>query len=109
MLDAPATIGALGAGALCACAVLAADRESVDLDIGRWTARFRARATAVGNVAAARRHLAREIERAGWRKTPEHVVLAATAASLCLGALGAAVSPVVAVFGFVGGCIACSL
>ncbi len=109
MLDAPATIGALGAGALCACAVLAADRESVDLEIGRWTSRFRARATAVGNVAAARRHLAREIERAGWRETPEHVVLAATAASLCLGALGAAVSPAVAVFGFVGGCIACAL
>src|SRR5258708_20312471 len=109
MLDAPVTIGALGAGALCAGAVLAADRESVGLDIGRWTARFRARAGAVGNVAAAHRHLAREIERTGWRETPEHVVVATTTVSLCLGALGAAVSPAVAVFGFVGGCIACAL
>src|SRR5260221_11967822 len=109
MLDAPVTIGALGAGALSACALLAAERESVGLDIGRWTARLRARASAVGNVAAARRHLAIEIERAGWRETPEHVVLAATTVSLCLGGLGAAISPAVAGFALFWGCFALAL
>jgi Flp pilus assembly protein TadB len=107
MLDAAVVVGAVGAGGLCACAVLVVEREPPHVDVGPWTGRLRARVGAIGNVAAARRRLAREIERAGWRETPERLVLAAAAVSLCAGVLGAALSPAAAIFGFLGGCIAC--
>jgi Flp pilus assembly protein TadB len=55
------------------------------------------------HVGAVRRRLARDIERAGWRESPERVAVVAVAASLCLGALGAALSPMVAVFGLLAG------
>ncbi len=60
------------------------------------------RVTRIGaalHVDAGRRRLARDIERAGWREPPERIAVPAVAASLCLGVLGAAVSPVVAIFG----------
>jgi Flp pilus assembly protein TadB len=57
------------------------------------------------HVTAARRHLARDFARAGWHETPERVVVMAGALSLCLGVLGAAVSPVVAILGFFAGCV----
>jgi Flp pilus assembly protein TadB len=107
MLDAAVVIGAVGAGGLCSCAVLVAEREPPHVDAGSWTGQFRSRVGAVGNVAAARRRLEREIERAGWRETPERIVVAATAISLCAGVFGAALSPAAAIFAFLGGCIAC--
>ena len=109
MLDSAVVIGALGAGGLCSCAVLVAEGDPTAVDAGRWTARFRARVGAARNVAAARRRLAHDIKRAGWRETPERVAVAAAAVSLCVGILGAALSPAVAIFGFLGGCITCAV
>jgi Flp pilus assembly protein TadB len=107
MLDAAAVIGAVGAGGFCACAVLVAEHEAPHVDVGPWTGRLRARVGAVANVGAARRRLAREIERAGWRETPERVAASATAVSLCVGVLGAELSPAAALGAFLGGWIAC--
>lgn len=109
MLDAPVAIGAVGAGALCAAAVLLVDREPAVAGAGRWTSPFRARAGAVRKVAAARRRLAHDIELAGWRETPARIATAATVLSLCFGLLGAAVSPALAMCGFLGGCVTCVL
>jgi Flp pilus assembly protein TadB len=109
MLEAAVVIGAIGAGGLCACAVLVAEREPPSIDAGRWTGHFGAWVGAVRNVAAARRRLARDIERAGWRETPERVAVVGAAVSLCVGVLGAALSPTVAIFGFLGGCITCAV
>ena len=72
-------------------------------DFIEWIRRYRKRVGAALPVGAVRRRLAHDIERAGWRESPERVAEVAIAASLCLGALGAAVSPVVAVFGVIGG------
>ena len=109
MLDAAVVIGAVGAGGLCACAVLVAEREPPHVEVGSWTGQFWSRVGAVGNVAAARRRLAREIERAGWRETPERIGVAAAAIALCAGVVGAALSPAAAILGFLGGCIACAV
>src|ERR1700693_1186856 len=109
MLDSAVVIGALGAGRRCSCAVLVAEGEPTAVDAGRWTPRSGARVGAARNVAAARRRLAHDIERAGWRETPERVAVAAAAVSLCVGILGAALSPAVAIFGFLGGCITCAV
>jgi len=98
-------IGAVGAGGLCSFAVLVAEREPALVDAGGW----KARAGAVRYVAAARRRLANDIERAGWRETPERVAMAAAAVSLCFGLLGAAASPAVAICGFLGGCVTCAV
>jgi Flp pilus assembly protein TadB len=108
MLEAAVVIGAIGAGGLCACSVLVAEREPSLVDAGGWKARLGARG-AVRNVAAARRRLARDIDRAGWRETPERLAVAAAAVLLCAGVLGAALSPAVAICGFVGGCITCAV
>jgi len=112
MPDTLAVIGALTAGALCSGGVLAAGQDrfgraragrSSGVDTGR---RFLGKGAGFGGivvVAAARRRLARDISRAGWHETPERVVVTASALSLCLGALGAAVSPIVAILGFLAG------
>jgi Flp pilus assembly protein TadB len=106
MLDALVPVAAIAAGALCAGAVLVAERERQGADVGRRIGRYRAQAAAVLHVGAARRRLARDIERAGWRESPERVAVVAVAASLCLGVLGAAVSPMAAIFGLGAGCVA---
>ena len=93
---------ALAAGALCAGSVLLAD-FAPSPDAREWIARYRSRAGGALHVGAARRRLARDIERAGWRESPEHVAVVAIAVSLCLGALGAAVSAVVGFFGLIAG------
>jgi Flp pilus assembly protein TadB len=97
---------AITAGALCLGAVLVAEHETPGPDIGRWIGRNRSRVGAALHLGAARRRLARDIERAGWRETPERIAVVAIAGSLCLGVLGAAVSPVVAILGLVAGCVA---
>ena len=106
MRDVLVVAAAITAGALCTGAVLVAEHEATGPDVGRWIGRCRSRVGAVLHLGAARSRLARDIERAGWRETPERVAIVATAASLCLGMLGAAVSPVVAILGLVAGCVA---
>jgi Flp pilus assembly protein TadB len=56
-------------------------------------------------VFAARRRLARDLERAGRRVDTERVLLAAFAIAACVGLLGALASAGVAIFGFVGTCV----
>jgi Flp pilus assembly protein TadB len=109
MPDAALVVSAIGAGGLCACAVLVAEREPPTLDAGRLTVAVRARESASRTVAAARHRLARDIERAGWRETPEPVAVAAAAVPLGVGVLGAALSPAVAIAGFFAGCISCAV
>jgi hypothetical protein len=58
------------------------------------------------HLSVARRRLAREIARAGWRDTPERVVTVAMAVAVCLGVLGASISPALGILGFFGGCAA---
>lgn len=109
MPDALVAIGAIGAGAFCACAVLVAERERPAVDLDRWTVRFRSRIGVVRTLVAAGRRFARDVERAGWHEAPERVAIAATSVSLCLGVLGAAISPAVAIFGFLAGCVTCAV
>jgi Flp pilus assembly protein TadB len=96
---------AIGAGALCTGAVLVAAREPARADLA-WLARKQMEIAAVMRVGAARRRLARALDRAGWSETPERIAVMAIAIALCLGALGAAVSEIVAMFGVLGGCVA---
>lgn len=107
MLDAAVVAGAVGAGGLFACAVFAIEREPRHFDAGPWIGRMLVRIGPAGNVAAARRRLARDIERAGWRETPERVMAVGLGVSLCAGVLGAELSPAAAIFAFLGGCVAC--
>lgn len=95
---------AIGAGTLCTGAVLAAAREPVRSDIA-WLGRRRIAIAGEIRGTAARRRLARDFERAGWRETPERIAVMTIAIALCLGALGAAVSAVVAIFGVVAGIV----
>lgn len=97
---------AIAAGALCTGSVLLAERATPGPDIREWMGRHRSRVGPALHVGAARRRLARDIERAGWRESPERVAVVAVAASLCLAAFGAAVSPMVAIFGLIAGCAA---
>jgi Flp pilus assembly protein TadB len=106
MPDVLVPAAALVAGALCTGAVLLAEYATPSTDVQEWIGRYRSRVGAALHIGAARRRLARDIERAGWRESPERVALVAVAGSLCLGACGAAVSPVVAVFCAVAGCAA---
>lgn len=106
MPDVLVPAAAVAAGALCTGAVLLAEYATPSPDVRERIGRYRSRVGVALHVGAARRRLARDIERAGWRESPERVAVVAVAASLCLGAFGAAVSPVVAVFGLVAGCAA---
>ena len=96
---------AIGAGALCTGAVLVAAREPARADMA-WLGRLRIEIAVVMRLAAARRQLARALERAGWNETPERIAVMAIAIALCFGALGAAVSEVLAMFGVLGGFVA---
>lgn len=106
MPDALAVIGAIGAGSFCGAAVLVGASDQVGLDIGLWLERQRAGLGALLHVASARRRLIRDIERAGWRESPERVAVLAIVVALCLAVLGAAVSFAVSILGFIGGCCA---
>jgi Flp pilus assembly protein TadB len=97
---------ALAAGALCTGAVLFAEYAAPSSDVRERIGRYRSGVGAALHVGAARRRLAHDIERAGWRESPERVAVMAVAASLGFGVLGAAVSPVVAIFGVIAGCVA---
>ena len=104
MPDVLVPAAALAAGALCTGAVLLAEFATPDPDLRERIGRYRSGIGVALRVGAARRRLARDIERAGWRESPERVAVVAFAASLCLGVFGAAVSPMVAFFGLIAGC-----
>jgi Flp pilus assembly protein TadB len=104
MHDPLVVTGAIGAGSFFGVAVLVAAYERLGHDAGRWLARRRAGLGALVHVAASRRRLAREIERAGWRESPERVAVLAIAGAMCLAVLGASVSFAVSILGFIGGC-----
>jgi Flp pilus assembly protein TadB len=106
MLDVLVPAAALAAGGLCAGAVLLAEHAEPSSEIRNLVGRNVMRIGGALRVGAARRRLARDVERAGWRESPERVLVMASAASLCLGVLGAAASPAVAMFGAVTGVIA---
>lgn len=106
MPDVLVPAAAIAAGALCTGSVLLAERASPNGDIREWMGRHRSRVGAALYVGAARRRLARDIERAGWRESPERVAVVAVAVSLCLAAFGAAVSLVLAILGLIAGCAA---
>jgi Flp pilus assembly protein TadB len=106
MLDVLAPAAAVTAGALCSGAVLLVEYATPRPDVRDWVDRIRSRFGAALRVGVARRRFARDVERAGWREPPERVAVLAVAASLGLAVLGAAVSPVVAIFGFVAGGVA---
>lgn len=109
MLDAAVVGGAVGAGGLCACVVFVAERDPRHVEVGPWIGRLPARLGLVANLAAARQRVARDIELAGWNETPEHVMAVAAGISLCVGVLGAALSPAAAILAFLGGCVACAV
>jgi Flp pilus assembly protein TadB len=100
MPDPRIVIGAIGAGGLCGCSLLAA--QGAYPEIAAWLAHQGSAITTLRPVFMARRRVARDLERAGRREAPERVLLAAFAIAACVGLLGAAVSAVVAIFGFVG-------
>ena len=102
MPEALVAIGAIGAGTLCGGAVIAAGYEGLGLEVAS-IARQRSGLGAALHVAAARRRLARDLERAKWRGSPEGIAVLAIAAAVCLGLLGAAASLVVAIIGFLAG------
>ena len=96
---------AIGAGALCTGAVLLAAHEPAREDFA-WLARRQSEIGAHLRVARARRRLVRDLERAGWRETPERITVMVVATASCLGALGAVVSSIAATLGVLGGCVA---
>ena len=106
MPDVLVPAAALAAGGLCAGAVLLVEHATPSSDIRKSVGRNIMRIGVALHVGAARRRLARDVERAGWRESPERVLVMALAASLCLGVLGAAASPAVAMFGAAAGVIA---
>jgi Flp pilus assembly protein TadB len=106
MPDVLVPAAALAAGALCAGAVLLAEHAKPSSDIRKLLGRNVMRIGGALHVGAARRRLARDVERAGWRESPERVLVMALAASLCLGVLGEVASPMVGMFGAVAGVIA---
>jgi Flp pilus assembly protein TadB len=97
---------ALAAGVLCTGAVLLAEYATPGPEVQELIRRSRSGIGAALHAGAARRRLARDIERAGWRESPERVAVVAIATSLCLGTFGAAVSPMVAFLGLIAGCAA---
>src|SRR5258708_7452219 len=99
MPDVVVAAAAIAAGGLCTGAVLLAGHARPSPDVRKSMGPRVTRIGAALHVDAGRRRLARDIERAGWREPPERIAVPAVAASLCLGVLGAAVSPVVAIFG----------
>jgi len=101
-----APAAAVAAGALCAAAVLLGEYATPGPNIREWLDRNKSRFSAALHVAAVRRRLARDVERAGWREPPERIAVLAVASSLGLAVLGAVVSPAVAIFGFAAGGVA---
>jgi Flp pilus assembly protein TadB len=101
MPEALVAIGAIGAGTLCGGAVIAAGYEGIGFEVASIA---RQRSGVGAALHGARRRLARNLERAKWRGSPEGVAVLAIAAALCLGLLGAATSFVVAILGFAASC-----
>ena len=102
MPDPRIVIAAMGAGGFCGCSVLAAQGAYPEVAI--WLARCGSAVATLRPIFVARRRLARDLERAGRRESPERLLLAGFAVAICVGLVGAALSAVVAIFGFVATC-----
>jgi pilus assembly protein TadC len=94
---------AIGAGALCAGAVVVGGDEGLVGESAVWLQSRRDRLAAVLQVSVARRRLARAIENAGWRESPERVVVVGLLVALSLGGIGALASPALGILGLSGG------
>jgi Flp pilus assembly protein TadB len=105
MPDELISAAAIAAGSLCAGAVLLADHATPLPGVRERIDRHRSRVAANLHVGAVRRRLARDIERAGWREPPQRIAVLAAALTLCLGALGAVVSPAVSILGLGAGVV----
>jgi len=106
MPEVMAVAAAIAAGGLCAGAVMLAGHGAPGPEVRNSMGRHVTRIGAALQVGAGRRRLVRDVERAGWREPPERIAVLAVAASLCLGVLGAAASPVLALFGVIAGGVA---
>ncbi len=104
MPEAMFAAGSLAAGALFCGAVLLV--SGIHVEAMPRHIRYLAPPIVVStqNVRAARAWLARDLERAGWRESPERVTAFAIAVSACLAVLGASVGAVLPVGGAVVMC-----
>ena len=98
-------IAALGAGGLCAAAVLAVGSEWLGVDRDAVAPQLSA-GDVRSHVAAARRLLAHRLEQACWHATRARVAVSSSAIAIGLVVLGAAVSPAVAILALLVGCTA---
>jgi Flp pilus assembly protein TadB len=100
MPDPRIVAAAVGAGGLCAFSVLMA--QGAHPEVVRRLARYGSEVVNLRPIFLARHRLARDLERAGRRESPDRVLLAACVVAVCVGLLGAALSVLVAIFGFAG-------
>lgn len=103
MPDPGIVIAAIAAGGFCGCALLAA--QGAYPALATRLVLYGHAVAALRPIFLARARLARDLERAGRSESPGHVLLAALGVALCVGLLGAALSAVVAIFGFTGSCV----
>jgi Flp pilus assembly protein TadB len=96
MPDAPVVVASLAAGALCSTAVFVAFGGSRRIDVAApWAGRMAPPEIARSlHLRQAKARLASDLERAGWRESPERITAFVIALASCLGVLGAsAASP----------------
>jgi Flp pilus assembly protein TadB len=98
-------IAALGAGGLCAAAILAVGFEWLGVDLAPVSAR-QSPGDVRSHAAAVRRRLAHRLDQAGWRWTRTGFAVSASCFAIGLAALGVTVSPVVAILALLVGCTA---
>ena len=91
MPDAIFGAGSLAAGALCSGAVLVASGVHINAILGRIGGLARPAVESAHHMRSARAWLASDLERAGWRESPERVAAFAVALSGCLGLLGGSI------------------
>lgn len=99
-------IGAVAAGTSCGGGVFAVGCRSRGFELAGWVARVRAPLTSASRFARIRRWMSRAIERAGWRETPQRVAALAFAFAFALAVVASALSAVLALSAFAGGCVA---
>jgi len=108
MPEALVAIGAVWVGTLFGGAVLVAGNGGPRFGLAGLVYRSAAVFTIAPRIAGARSALTRAIERAGWRASPERVAALATAFAASLAVVASALSPLLAVPAFVGGCALCA-
>lgn len=109
MPDVLVTFGALGAGALCGGAVLAAGCAPRELDLAGWTSRMLAFLAVAPRMGGARRALSLAMERGGWRESPQRLAVIAMTSTASLAVVVSAFSPLLGFPAFIAGCVACAV